>query len=71
MNTLAVYGGGLVVIAGLVWFIYWMAKRQGRDEAKLDAAKKGLDHAKEAIEIDDRVRRLSDDERRRWLHGQQ
>ena len=69
MTTLYAWGGGLLLIAGLVWFIYWIARRLGRNEAKLESAEKGLDHAKEALEIDERVKSLPDDERAKWLYG--
>ena len=69
MNTVLAWGAGLVLIAGLVWFISLMARRLGRNEAKLESAEKGLDHAKEALEIDERVKSLPDDERAKWLYG--
>lgn len=69
MTTLYAWTAGLILIAGMIWFIYRAGKRLGRNEARTEAAEKGIDHAKEALEIDERVKSLPDDERVKWLYG--
>jgi hypothetical protein len=46
----------IVAVAGwLIWF-----SSQAKKAARLDAAKKGVDHAQSAAEIDDNVTRLDE-----------
>jgi hypothetical protein len=69
VNTL-IFGAVVCVVAGLaVWLGFRYASKAGASEVRADSAEKGMDHAKQALEIEERNRRLDDDAVDRRLFG--
>lgn len=69
MNGLYLAGGVVVVILALVAFIAWRSRRVGTLKSERDQARKGTEHGKKALGLDEKVDRLSDDELDRQLRG--
>jgi len=67
MTTFLLIVGLVAVAGGSIWLLARYAAKQGRAEARRDAAKKGLDHARKAAEIRDNLGQLTDAERAEWL----
>jgi hypothetical protein len=64
--------GGFIVVGvflALLAALLWLAARWGGAKAERDFYEAGNDKAKQALEIDDRVKSLPDDERAKWLRG--
>jgi hypothetical protein len=64
--------GGFIVVGvflALLAALLWLAARWGGAKAEKDFCEAGNDKAKQALEIDDRVKSLPDDDRAKWLRG--
>jgi hypothetical protein len=69
VSTVYLIAGGLAVIGLLAGLLVFMSRREGRASARLDTAEKGVDHAKEALEIEEANRGLSDADVDKRLFG--
>lgn len=52
----AVVGGLLALVAGVIWALVTKAKRQGRDQERLESLKEANRRINEAIEADRAIR---------------
>lgn len=59
--------GGLIL--ALLGTLIWVCVRLGGVQIERDFYEASNDKAKQALEIDERVKSMSDDERRKWLYG--
>ncbi|QPC44501.1 hypothetical protein HW532_19045 [Kaustia mangrovi] len=66
-RTATLIGIGIAVFAGSVLAAFGMGRREGHLSARRDAYRNTLNHVKERRDVEERVRRMSPDERRRRL----
>lgn len=67
--TVAFMIGGLIL--ALLAALIYVAVKWGGAQIKKDFYEDSTEKARQALEIDERVRTMPDDERRKWLRGNQ